>query len=91
MFRSPSATPLAFSDPVADAIRPAAKLPVADAKNQVPMIRLAICAGASRFIALSPTQRQAEFTGSVEQVDQEDEDDRRGIRLQRKSAPHFSA
>jgi hypothetical protein len=30
-------------------------LPVAEAKNQVPMIRLAIWAGASRFIADRPT------------------------------------
>ena len=47
--------PEAASAPVAAAIMPAAKLPVAEAKNQVPMISDAMCFGASRFIALSPT------------------------------------
>src|SRR3546814_21201035 len=47
--------PEAASEPVARAIMPATKLPVSEAKNQQPMIRLAMCEGASRFIADRPT------------------------------------
>ena len=58
-----------LSPPIAWPILPATKLPPAVAKNQAPMIRLAMWRGASRFIADSPDRRQAQLAGGLEQID----------------------
>src|SRR3546814_16177131 len=48
-------SPSSPSAPVAAAISPETKLPVAEAKNHVPMMSEAMCAGASRSLAERPT------------------------------------